>query len=53
MADAVDKNNELVWQDTPDGKKPQMVRDAFGAIEWIEEQKEWIAEQIERRMNCE
>ena len=30
-----------------------MVRDAFGAIEWIEEQKEWLAEQIEKRMNCE
>lgn len=53
MKHAVDKNDELVWQNTPDGKKPQMVRDAFGVIEWIEEQKEWIAEQIEKRMNCE
>ena len=53
MKQAVDKNDELVWQDTPDGKKPQMVRDAFGVIEWIEEQKEWLAEQIEKRMNCE
>ena len=53
MKHAVDKNNELVWQNTPDGGKPQMVRDAFGVIEWIEEQKEWIAEQIEKRMNCE
>ena len=53
MKHAVDKNNELVWQNTPEGKKPQMVRDAFGAIEWIEEQKEWLAEQIEKRMNCE
>ena len=53
MKHAVDKNNELVWQDTPEGKKPQMVRDAFGAIEWIEEQKEWIAEQIEKRMDCQ
>ena len=53
MKHAVDKNNELVWQNTSDGKKPQMVRDAFGVIEWIEEQKEWIAEQIEKRMNCE
>ncbi|MBR5565980.1 MAG: hypothetical protein IKW08_07460 [Roseburia sp.] len=53
MKHAVDKNNELVWQNTQDGKKPQMVRDAFGAIEWIEEQKEWLAEQIEKRMNCE
>ena len=53
MKHAVDKNNELVWQDTPEGKKPQMVRDAFGAIEWIEEQKEWLAEQIEKRMDCQ
>ena len=53
MKQAVDKNDELVWQDTPDGKKPQMVRDAFGVIKWIEEQKEWLAEQIEKRMNCE
>lgn len=53
MKHAVDKNNELVWQNTPEGKKPQMVRDAFGAIEWIEEQKEWLAEQIEKRMDCQ
>lgn len=53
MKHAVDKNDELVWQNTPDGKKPQMVRDAFGIIEWIEEQKEWIAEQIEKRMDCQ
>ena len=53
MKHAVDKNNEPVWQNTPDGKKPQMVRDAFGVIEWIEEQKEWIAEQIEKRMDCQ
>ncbi len=53
MKHAVDKNDELVWQNTPDGKKPQMVRDAFGVIEWIEEQKEWLAEQIEKRMDCE
>ena len=53
MKHAVDKNDELVWQNTPDGRKPQMVRDAFGVIEWIEEQKEWLAEQIEKRMDCE
>ena len=52
MKHAVDKNDELVWQNTPDGKKPQMVRDAFGVIEWIEEQKEWLAEQMEKRMDC-
>ena len=53
MKHAVDKNDELVWQNTPNGKKPQMVRDAFGVIEWIEEQKEWITEQIEKRMDCQ
>ena len=53
MKHAVDKNDELVWQNTPDGEKPQMVRNAFGVIEWIEEQKEWIAEQIEKRMDCQ
>ena len=53
MKHAVDKNDELVWQNTPDGKKPQMVRDVFGVIEWIEEQKEWLAEQMEKRMDCE
>ena len=53
MKHAVDKNDELVWQNTPDGKKPQMVRDAFGVIEWIEEQKEWLAEQMEKRMDCQ
>ena len=53
MKHAVDKNDELVWQNAPDGKKPQMVRDAFGVIEWIEEQKEWLAEQMEKRMDCE
>lgn len=53
MKHEVDKNDELVWQNTPDGIKPQMVRDAFGVIEWIEEQKEWIAEQIEKRMDCQ
>ena len=46
MKHAVDKNDELVWQNTPDGRKPQMVRDTFGVIEWIEEQKEWLAEEM-------
>ena len=53
MKHAVDKNDELVWQNTPEGKKPQMVRDAFGVIEWIEEQKEWLTEQMKKRMDCE
>lgn len=46
--DARDSSDELVWQDTPEGKKPQMVRTAYGAVEWIEEQKNWIAEEMEK-----
>ena len=38
----------MVWQDTPEGRKPQMVRTAYGAVEWIEEQKNWIAEEMEK-----
>lgn len=49
MKQAVDEYDELVWQETPDGKKPQMVRTAYGAVEWIEEQKKWIADQMEKR----
>ena len=29
-------------------KKLQKVRTAYGAVEWIEEQKNWIAEDVER-----
>ena len=36
------------YLDTPEGKKPQMVRTAYGAVEWIEEQKNWIAEDMEK-----
>lgn len=48
MEQARDSSDELVWQDTPEGKKPQMVRTAYGAVEWIEEQKNWIAEEMEK-----
>jgi chromosome segregation ATPase len=50
MEQARDASDELVWQDTPEGKKPQMVRTAYGAVEWIEEQKNWIAEDMERNI---
>ena len=43
MQQAVDLSEDFVWQDTPEGRKPQMVRNAYGAVEWIEEQKNWIA----------
>lgn len=48
MEQARDASDELVWQDTSEGKKPQMVRTAYGAVEWIEEQKNWIAEEMEK-----
>jgi hypothetical protein len=50
MEQARDASDELVWQDTPEGKKPQMVRTAYGAVEWIEEQKNWIAEDMEKNI---
>ena len=48
MEQARDASDELVWQDTSEGKKPQMVRTAYDAVEWIEEQKNWIAEEMEK-----
>ena len=48
MEQARDASDELVWQDTSEGKKPQMVRTAYGAVEWKEEQKNWIAEEMEK-----
>lgn len=50
MQQAVDVSDELVWQDTPEGKKPQMVRTSFGAVEWIEEQKNWLADYMEKEI---
>ena len=53
MKQAVDEYDELVWQETPSGKKPQMVRNAYGAVEWIEEQKNWIADRMKERSGWE
>ena len=50
MEQARDASDELVWQDTPEGRKHQMVRTAYGAVEWIEEQKNWIAEDMEKNI---
>ena len=36
--------------DTPEGKKPQMERTSFGAVEWIEEQKNWLADYMEKEI---
>lgn len=55
MKQAVDENtngigiDNLVWQDTPQGKVPQMKKVEYGAVGWIEEQKDWIAEEMEKR----
>ena len=46
MKQAVDEYDELVRQESPEGKKPQMVRNAYGAVEWIEVQKNWIADRM-------
>jgi len=51
MQQAVDLSEDFVWQDTPEGRKPQMVRNAYGAVEWIEEQKKWIANFM--KLKCE
>ena len=53
MKQAVDEYDELVWQETSGGKKPQMVRNAYGAVEWIEEQKNWIADRMKERKGWE
>ena len=53
MEQARDASDELVWRDTPEGKKPQMVRTAYGAAEWIEEQKNWIAEDYGKEYRLE
>lgn len=53
MQQAVDLTEDLVWQDTKDGKRPQMIRNAYGAVEWIEEQKNWIAEKMKTTCNWE
>lgn len=53
MQQAVDLSEDFVWQDTPEGRKPQMVRNAYGAVEWIEEQKNWIAQLMKLKYDWE
>ncbi len=50
MQQAVDESDNLVWQDTPQGKVPQMKKVEYGAVTWIEEQKEWIADYIQKEL---
>jgi len=49
MKQAIDESDNLVWQDTPKGKVPQMKKVEYGAVNWIEEQKEWIADYMQRK----
>ena len=53
MKQAVDEYDEPVWQETPEGKTPQMVRNAYGVVEWIEAQKNWIADRMKERKGWE
>lgn len=53
MKQAVDESDNLVWQDTPQGKVPQMKKVEYGAVTWIEEQKEWIADYMQRELGWE
>lgn len=53
MKQAVDDADNLVWQETPKGKVPQMKKVEFGAVNWIEEQKEWIAHRMIKEFGWE
>ncbi|BCK01326.1 hypothetical protein [Anaerocolumna chitinilytica] len=53
MKQAVDESDNLVWQDTPQGKVPQMKKVEYGAVTWIEEQSEWIADYMQKELGWE
>ena len=53
MKQAVDESDNLVWQNTPQGKVPQMKKVEYGAVTWIEEQKEWIADYMQKELGWE
>lgn len=44
---AMDMCDGLVWQNGPQGEVPQMKRTKHGGIDWIEEQKNWIADRMQ------
>lgn len=52
MEQSRDALDELVWQDAPEGKKTQIVCTAYGAVELIEEEKNRIAQDMEKNIGC-
>lgn len=48
MKQAVDETDSLVWQETEKGLVPQMKKVEYGAVGWIEEQKNEIAKTMQK-----
>lgn len=54
MKQAVNKDGELVWQTDKDGNKvPQMKRDHYGGVDWVEKQKEVLQELMAEKFGWE
>lgn len=54
MKQAVNKDGELVWQTDKNGNKiPQMKRDHYGGVDWVEKQKEVLQELMAERFGWE
>lgn len=54
MKQAVNKAGELVWQTDKNGNKvPQMKRDHYGGVDWVEKQKEVLQELMAEKFGWE
>lgn len=54
MKQAVNKDGELVWQTDKNGNKvPQMKRDHYGGVDWVEKQKEVLQELMAEKFGWE
>lgn len=54
MKQATDKDGKLVWQTDKEGNKvPQMKRDHYGGVDWVEKQKEVLQELMAERFGWE
>ena len=54
MKQAVNKAGELVWQTDKDGNRvPQMKRDHYGGVDWVEKQKEVLQELMAEKFGWE
>lgn len=54
MKQAVNKDGELVWQIDKNGNKvPQMKRDHYGGVDWVEKQKEVLQELMAEKFGWE